>query len=607
MFMNLKTALSQIRLLYIEDDASIRDEMVELLAFECHELIVAKDGNEGLAKFRESSPQIVLTDIRMPGMDGLEMSKIILEESPKTPIMVSSAFNDSDYLLEAIRIGINHYSLKPIRVVELLKTLESIAENVLSSERLKENEQILAQYKEVVDRSSIVSKADKQGTITYVNEAFCEISGYSKDELIGKSHNLVRHPDMPSSFFQEMWATILAKKRWNGVVKNRAKDGSTYYVDSTITPILDLNGEIIEFISIRKDITDRELQRQNLESKLHSSAKTLDEKVAFIYEYEKALKQSTLFCRTTTDGTITAVSTAFKTLFAYDEDQLIGRNYTMLFKPGHKEKLRQQIATHISKGDSWQGLIEHMGSDGHPIYLETSYIPIIGTDGTPIEVLCFYVDLTESVKLNEEIIATQREVISTMGAIGETRSKETGDHVRRVAEYSKLLALKCGLSLEEAEELKMASPMHDIGKVGIPDSILNKPGKLTPEEFEVMKTHASLGYEMLRHSNQKLLRSASIVANEHHEKWDGSGYPRGLQGEAIHIYGRITAIADVFDALGHDRVYKQAWPLEKILGLFEEEKGKHFDPNLIDLFMSNLDEFLAIKRQYDEKPPEEQG
>lgn len=188
-----------------------------------------------------------------------------------------------------------------------------------------------------------------------------------------------------------------------------------------------------------------------------------------------------------------------------------------------------------------------------------------------------------------------------MGAIGETRSKETGDHVKRVAEYSKLLALKCGISLKEAEEIKMASPMHDIGKVGIPDNILNKPGKLTDDEFEIMKTHAELGYEMLKSSHQPLLKTASIISMQHHEKWDGSGYPKGLEGENIHLYGRITAIADVFDALGHDRVYKKAWPLERILDLFKEGRGKHFDPNLIDLFLNNLDDFLKIKDHFDSK------
>lgn len=203
------------------------------------------------------------------------------------------------------------------------------------------------------------------------------------------------------------------------------------------------------------------------------------------------------------------------------------------------------------------------------------------------------IDQIES--LNEEIINTQKEIIYTMGEIAETRSKETGNHVKRVAEYSKILALKSGLDEEEAEMLKLASPMHDIGKVGIPDNILNKPGILTEDEFEIMKTHASLGYEMLKHSNKKILKTAAIVSKEHHEKYNGKGYPNGLKGEDIHIYARITAIADVFDALGSDRVYKEKWDDKDIFQFLKKERGEHFDPKLIDIFFENIDEILAFR------------
>ena len=198
-------------------------------------------------------------------------------------------------------------------------------------------------------------------------------------------------------------------------------------------------------------------------------------------------------------------------------------------------------------------------------------------------------------ELNKEIEDTQKEIIFTMGAIGESRSKETGNHVKRVAEYSKILALEYGLDLHEAEMLKQASPMHDIGKVAIPDAILNKPARFTPEEFEKMKEHAKIGYEMLNVSQRPLLKMAAIVAYEHHEKWNGTGYPRGLKGEDIHIYGRITAVADVFDALGSARVYKPAWNDEKIFELFKEERGEHFDPKLVDIFFDNKDKFLEIR------------
>ncbi len=203
--------------------------------------------------------------------------------------------------------------------------------------------------------------------------------------------------------------------------------------------------------------------------------------------------------------------------------------------------------------------------------------------------------LEEVESLQKEIEETQKEVVFTMGSIGESRSKETGNHVRRVAEYSKLLALHYGLDEKEAEMLKQASPMHDIGKVAIPDAILNKPGKFDEAEREIMNTHAQLGFDMLKMSNRPLLKMAATVAYEHHEKWDGTGYPNKLKGEEIHIYGRITALADVFDALACDRCYKKAWEDEQIFKMFKEEKGKHFDPKLIDIFFEHLDEFLKVR------------
>jgi len=200
--------------------------------------------------------------------------------------------------------------------------------------------------------------------------------------------------------------------------------------------------------------------------------------------------------------------------------------------------------------------------------------------------------------LAQEVEDTQREVVFTMGAIAESRSKETGNHVKRVSEYSKLLALAYGMSEEDAELLRQASPMHDIGKVAIPDAILKKPGRFTASEFEIMKRHAELGYHMIKNSDRPLFQTAAIVAYEHHEKWNGTGYPRGLTGEDIHIYGRITAVADVFDALGSDRVYKKAWNDKNIFKLFKEEKGKQFDPDLVDLFFDNLDDILSIREEF---------
>ena len=595
------SSFKNIVLLYVEDDKDIREELVELLEDECHQLYVAENGEDGLELFKEHQPDIVLSDIRMSKMDGLTMSRAIHELAPQTPIIISSAFNDSDYLLEAIRLGIHYYLLKPIDLKELFVTLEKISLQLLQDRRLQQSEKLLTQYKELVDKNTVVSKTNKEGVITYANDAFCRLSGYSHDELIGSPHNIIRHPDNPKSLFKEMWRSILDKKEWHGIIKNLSKENKTYMVDTTILPVLNDREEIEEFISIRQDVTQRELDKQNLQEKLQTSVQTLDEKIQFIYEYENALKKSTLFCRTTVDGTITMASNAFVKLLGHKERTLIGSSYFPFVDESDIAILNKEVRDAINHHKIWKGMVKHQSAQGETLYLKSSFIPIMDINNKVYEVFCFYADLTKQEYLNREIIATQREVIATMGTIGESRSQETGDHVKRVAEYSKLLALKSGITLEKAEELKMASPMHDIGKVGIPDNILNKPGKLSEDEFEVMKTHAMLGFDMLKGSKQPLLETASIIALTHHEKWDGSGYPYGLKEEEIHIYGRITAIADVFDALGHDRVYKKAWPLEDILEIFKEGRGKHFDPNLIDLFFKHLDEFLAIKDNFETK------
>lgn len=204
----------------------------------------------------------------------------------------------------------------------------------------------------------------------------------------------------------------------------------------------------------------------------------------------------------------------------------------------------------------------------------------------------------ENVSLNKEIEDTQREIIYTLGTVAEFRSQETSEHVKRVAKYVELLARNVGLTDSETELVTMASPLHDIGKLAIPDSVLNKPGKLTEKEFDLMKLHTTRGYEMLCHSKRPLLECAAVIAQSHQEKWDGSGYPEGLSGEDIPLYGRLVAIADVFDALGSKRCYKDAWEVEHILDYFTEQRGKHFDPQLVDILMNNLDDFLSIRSDH---------
>lgn len=199
----------------------------------------------------------------------------------------------------------------------------------------------------------------------------------------------------------------------------------------------------------------------------------------------------------------------------------------------------------------------------------------------------------------EEINRGQLETLSSLGRAAEYKDNETGMHVKRMGYSCYVLAKAFGLSEEESERLRNAAPMHDVGKIGIPDSILLKPGRLTVEEFGVMKQHVDIGVEILGTTSTSMLMQMAIdVAKNHHEKWDGSGYPLGTSGHDIPLVGRISTIADVFDALISERPYKKAWSIEDAVALLKDEKGKHFDPELVDLFLANLPRIIDYKQKF---------
>ncbi len=194
----------------------------------------------------------------------------------------------------------------------------------------------------------------------------------------------------------------------------------------------------------------------------------------------------------------------------------------------------------------------------------------------------------------KEIADTQIQLMYALGGIAEGHSKETHLHVMRVAEFTYRLAKLIDMDEEEAQRLKNASTLHDIGKLGVSNYLLHKKDLLNEQEFREIKKHAILGAKMLKHSQLPLFKSAAIVCEQHHDKWDGTGYPRGLKGRNIHIYGRIVAIADVYDALSFRRSYKDSWSQLEVLDFMRDMSGKHFDPTLIDVFFEHIDEFLSI-------------
>ena len=273
-----------------------------------------------------------------------------------------------------------------------------------------------------------------------------------------------------------------------------------------------------------------------------------------------------------------------------------GANIEAVLPGAIREVLDEAAAgkTNVFRDRVYVGYYSSPDGNERLFYIQASK-PFTDLDRDLITVLTGNIGIAlDNIYLGQEIIETQKEVVLTLGEVVETRLHEAANHVARVAEISYHLARLWGMNEDEAGLLRLASPMHDLGKIGIPDYILLKPGRLTEEEMAVMRTHSAIGHRLLCKSERPILQTASIIALQHHERWDGRGYPEGRAGEDIHIYGRITTVADVFDALLSKRCYKEAWGRSEVLELIHRERGKQFDPALVDILLGNIDLFIGI-------------
>ncbi len=249
-------------------------------------------------------------------------------------------------------------------------------------------------------------------------------------------------------------------------------------------------------------------------------------------------------------------------------------------------------------GDTYVGFFPNISGKASLLVLK-GVEEISDIDAQLLEVFCSGVAIAfDNILLNQEITDTQAELILRLGDVVESRSNEAGNHVRRMSQVCHLLAQASGLPDDETAILMHAAPMHDIGKIATPDAVLLKPGKLDAAEWEIMKQHPNVGLSILDGSSRPILKAAAVIAHQHHEKFDGSGYPQGLKGHDIHLYARIVAVADVFDALSHKRCYKDAWPVEQVTAHLREVAGHHLDPVYVELLIANIDKAVDINRRW---------
>lgn len=262
-------SMLKISILFVEDDEKIRDEISILLnKLSLKNIYVAKNGLDGLEQYKKYKPDLVLTDLTMPVMNGLEMSQAIKSINEDTPILLITSLFEKKITEAAVDIGIDGYLFKPISSSRLQIVLDKYINRIVLQRKFQNEHKLLEEYKRAIDVSASVTKTDPKGLITYVNDAFCKMSGYTREELIGRKHSIVRHPDTPSSTYMDMWKMITNKKVWKGRIKNLKKNGDTYYEYSVIVPIVDKNDEIQEYIALRQDITDLFYQEQYLKERI---------------------------------------------------------------------------------------------------------------------------------------------------------------------------------------------------------------------------------------------------------------------------------------------------------------------------------------------------
>lgn len=266
--------LKKLNVLYVEDDEGVRAQIGVSLQKFVNNLYITKNGEEALSFYKKLSNQnirvdAIISDINMPIMNGIELLKEIRIINEEIPFLFTTAHSEEEYLLSAIKFNATGYLLKPVDLLEVVDKLNKVCHSYHQMDTIRKQKIELERYLSAIDNVAIVSKTDTKGKITFVNDIFSEIAQYSKDELYGKSHNIVRHPDMPKSAFTDLWKTIQSGNTWQGKVKNRAKDGSAYYVNATIIPIFDDLGEdIIEYVGIRFLTTDDELEKREFKKKV---------------------------------------------------------------------------------------------------------------------------------------------------------------------------------------------------------------------------------------------------------------------------------------------------------------------------------------------------
>ncbi|HEX5901330.1 MAG TPA: HD domain-containing phosphohydrolase, partial [Solirubrobacteraceae bacterium] len=580
----LLDAPSPAAVLVVDDNAGKRLAVRQMLAPLGHAVVEADSGRAAVLAVTQQSFAVILMDVSMPILDGYQTAKLIRErsESASTPIIFLTAYGrDETETASAYASGAVDFIFTPVLAAVLRAKVAAFIHLFVQSRELQRSlESITAlngalHDSEAHTRAVLQNVADgivtagETGLIESFNRSAQRLFGYKEFEVIGQPLRLVIAPNADDA------ASELATTEAVG----RRKDGSCFPMEIN-TSLVNIGERMLTIgcirdISARNEQVERERERQNT---LRRDA--LRDRLAF----EAAPIGGIITAR---DGTIERVNQAMCDMTGYTADELIGTPCSELAHQDERQHGSVVVDALLSgRSDTERFDQRYLHRSGRIIEARVALTTICDEHDEVAQLFGQIEDVTEARRTSRELEEAQFEMLTRLAAAAEFRDDDTGQHTRRVGDLSVTIAQHLELPEAEIELIRLAAPLHDLGKIAIPDAILGKPGELTVEEYDRMKAHTTIGAEMLDGSPFALLQMAEQIALTHHEKWDGSGYPGGLAGDAIPIAGRIVAVADVFDALTHSRPYKAAWSTADAIAEIESQSGRHFDPRVLEAFLS---------------------
>jgi cyclic di-GMP phosphodiesterase len=582
--LGLLDAPSPAAVLVVDDNAGKRLAVRAMLAPLGHAIVEVDSGRAALLAIEQQSFAVILMDVSMPILNGYETAKLIREriESASTPIIFLTAYGRDEtetasayasgavdfiftpVLADVLRAKVSAFIHLFVQSRDLQRSLESIT---ALNGALREGEaRTRAVLQHVAD--GIVT-ADEAGLIESFNRSAQRLFGYTEHDVIGQPLRLIIAPNEDDDSADPATTEAVGRRQ----------DGSCFPLEIS-TSLVNV-GERMLTIGCIRDISARNEQAEREREREHALRRDAQrDRLAF----EAAPIGGIITGR---DGVIQRVNQAMCDMTGYTADELIGMDSSTLAHPDERPHSASVIdALWSGRSETERFDKRYLHSSGRTIEARVALTTICDESDEVTQLFGQIEDITEARRTARELEQAQFEMLARLAAVAEFRDDDTGQHTRRVADLSVTIAQHLELPAADIELLRLAAPLHDVGKIAIPDAILGKSGKLTVEEFDEMKTHTTIGAQMLAGSAFALLEMAEQIALTHHEKWDGSGYPAGLAGDAIPIVGRIVAVADVFDALTHSRPYKPAWSRADAIAEIASQAGRHFDPQVLDAFLS---------------------